>query len=545
MSENLEVPLGKRTKLYRFLEILPGATSYSAILLPFILSAINPVLGAAFVLVVLMAMVVKALGIMVRTVYGYNEMKRAERVDWHKRLTELETPTESWQRIRGNRSSGFEWKVHKKNLQRIAESKIPYPVPSEVLNVVIIATYNESIDVLQPTLESVKNTTYDNRNIILVIAYEERGGAAIEATVKELKRKYDGVFKEFWLVKHPDGLKNEVVGKGPNITYAGKVVAENLKDRGVGFDKVLVTTLDSDNRPSEKYFDYATYEFIVREDRKKCSYQPIAMFTNNIWDVPAPMRVIAVGNSFWNIISSMRPHNLRNFASHSQPLDALYEMDFWSKRTIVEDGHQYWRSLFHFKGEYHVVPIHVSIGQDAVLSEGLWKTLKAQFVQLRRWDYGASDVAYVGSRLFASRRKRRMGFWKLFPRFVRLLDGHVTLAIVAPIITFGGWVPVLVTGFIHPYTDDMTAFYLPMVVSQIQLVASVGLFTTILVSLRMLPKRPKRYKWPKHVMMVAQWILMPVTSILYSSGAAFYSQTRLMAGKYMEKFDVTDKAVKK
>ena len=37
---------------------------------------------------------------------------------------------------------------------------------------------------------------------------------------------------------------------------------------------------------------------------------------------------------------------------------------------------------------------------------------------------------------------------------------------------------------------------------------------------------------------------MPVVAIVYQSAAAFYSQTRLMLGKYMEKFDVTRKVVK-
>jgi hypothetical protein len=91
----------------------------------------------------------------------------------------------------------------------------------------------------------------------------------------------------------------------------------------------------------------------------------------------------------------------------------------------------------------------------------------------------------------------------------------------------------------------MTPYYLPNVVSQIQMVAMIGLFVTILVSLKMLPKRPKRYGWFRHIMMVGQWILMPVCSIVYSAAAAFYSQTRLMLGLYMEKFVVTDQAVKK
>jgi len=43
--------------------------------------------------------------------------------------------------------------------------------------------------------------------------------------------------------------------------------------------------------------------------------------------------------------------------------------------------------------------------------------------------------------------------------------------------------------------------------------------------------------------MVLQWVLMPVTAIFYNSAAALYSQGRLLIGKYLDKFDVTDKAV--
>ena len=110
-------------------------------------------------------------------------------------------------------------------------------------------------------------------------------------------------------------------------------------------------------------------------------------------------------------------------------------MNFWSTRTIVEDGHQYWRSLFYLDGKYEVIPIRAPIYQDAVLSNTLLKTLKAQWIQLRRWDYGASDVAYVADYLFS--KKRKIPFLSLFPKFFRRLDGDVTLAAVAPIIMFG------------------------------------------------------------------------------------------------------------
>lgn len=251
------------------------------------------------------------------------------------------------------------------------------------------------------------------------------------------------------------------------------------------------------------------------------------------------MRVIAVSNSFFNIIQTMRPHVLWNFASHSQPLAALEDMNYWSRRTIVEDGHQYWRSYFFFKGDYDTVAIRIPIYQDAVMDETILKTLKAQFIQLRRWAYGASDVAYVGNLLF--NKHREAPFMKTFRKFVRLFDSHITRTMIAPIVAFGGWVPMIM----NLSARGMTVFNLPMVVSVVQTIASVGILVTILFSLKTLPTRPAKYKKTRTVAMVLQWILMPVIALVYSSASAYYAQTRLMMGKYMEKFDVTKKVVKK
>ncbi len=43
---------------------------------------------------------------------------------------------------------------------------------------------------------------------------------------------------------------------------------------------------------------------------------------------------------------------------------------------------------------------------------------------------GRAMWAYVGSYLFS--KDCKIPFWQLFPKFWRLLDGHVTLAIMAP-----------------------------------------------------------------------------------------------------------------
>jgi len=533
---DLEIPLGKRTRQYRFFEMVPALISYGAIILLIILSLVSPLLAAIYLMIIIITLIVKAAGIAYHTIRGHNKLERAQKVDWRMRLNDLEDAASALDRHHHNKSHAFGAHDHINNLDLLASNPNNFPKPSALYNAVIVATYNEGFDILEPTIKSILNTTYDKSKLILVIAYEERGGDAIKQTVERLQKKYGSKFHSFLLIQHPKDIAGEVIGKGGNITHAGRFLRDWLPEQGIAYENVIITTLDSDNRPHPTYFDYVTYEYIVHEDRKYLSYQPISLFLNNIWDAPAPMRVVATGNSFWNIISSMRPHTLRNFASHSQPMDALVEMDFWSTRTIVEDGHQYWRSYFHFNGNYSVQPLYVPIYQDAVLAGTYLKTLKAQFIQLRRWAYGASDVPYVASHIFT--RERKVPLLGGLARLLRLVDGHVTLASVSLLVAFGGWVPLLIN---DQAFRDPVAHQLPEVISVIQQIAMIGLFITVFLSLKMLPPRPARYRRHRNLFMVAQWVLMPVTSIGYSSMAAFTAQTRLLFGRYLDKFDVTDK----
>ena len=535
---DIEIPLGKRKPFYRFLEILPGLLSYGAIILLVILSIFSPLLASLYLLIIILSMMVRVVGITYHMIAGRTKMDKACLIDWHARLEDLEDPQAVYARIRDQRQKEVGFAEHKENLRLIASAQPGFfPKPSEIYNAVIMPAYNESIEVIEPAIQAVIATTYDKKRMIMVFAYEERGGKDIDTTAKTLQKRYGKYFHAFHIVKHPKDIPNEVIGKGGNITHAGRWLKGWLEKQHIPYGNVIVTTMDCDNKPHETYFDYLTYEYIVREDRKHYSYQPVCLFTSNIWDVPAPMRVVATGNSFWNIISSMRPHSLRNFASHAQPMDALVEMDFWSVRTIVEDGHQYWRSYFYFGGNYGVVPLHVPIYQDAVLSATYIKTLKAQFIQFRRWAYGASDVAYVGERVFT--KQRNVPFWAGFSRFVRLLDGNVTLACNSVLVAFGGWVPLIVNA---EAARSVAAHQLPDTVSTLQQIALIGMAIAIFSAFKILPPRPVRYTRRRSVWMLLQWVLMPVTSIVYSSAAAFAAQTRLLVGRYLDKFDVTEKA---
>lgn len=530
---DIEIPLGKRKPFYRFFEMVPAILSYTTILLPVILSIISPILGAIFVIAFIITWFVKAVAMSGRSIQGFNVLSRAQAVDWRGRLNELENPEESLR----NWSHEGEWKsdIHRHNLEILVDTEGSRK-PSEILNAVIIATYNESREVLEPTIEAVIDNDYDLKNIILVIAYEERGGKDIEDTVKYLKSKYEDKFAHFFTFKHPKDIPGEVVGKGGNITHAGRLLKTEIEKIGVDFENVIVTTLDSDNRPHKTYFSYLTYEYIMHPEPRYTSFQPMSLYLNNIWDVPAPMRVLATGNSFWNIVISQRPHMLRNFASHSQGLAALVDMDFWSTRTIVEDGHQFWRSYFRYDGHYSVTPIYVPIYQDAVMSDKLTRTLKAQHVQLQRWAYGASDIPYVAERIFT--RKRTAPFWDGFMKFIRLVDSHVSWASAPFVLMTGAFMPLF---FSSESSRSIIAHQLPNIASGIQQIALIGILVIIILSFRMLPERPKAYTWKRNVSMILQWVMAPILGIVYSSAASLYSQTRLLIGKYLDKFAVTEK----
>lgn len=578
-DKNIEIPYEKdRDWRYRVFEILPGTLSWSMLALPVVLSIINVTVAAIFVLVYLLINFTRATAGAIRAVQGYRTMRQHQRLDWWAMLGELESGEVETDIKRPKWHYGFIKRFHERGraaalesadvdvvweesqqaqltareagAPELADGKAepldkdeqsghnPHIIPSDIIHAIIIATYKESREVLEPTIQSVLEGDYDMKKVIFVLAYEERGGPDVAERAAGLVRDYGDKFMHAMAVEHPADIPGEIIGKGGNVTYAGRELQKYLEREGIDPLRVLVTTLDADNRPDKKYLPALSYVYSVCPDPVHASYQPVSMYTNNIWDAPAPMRVVATGNSFFNIVLSLRQHALRNFSSHAQPMAALIETDFWSVRTIVEDGHQFWRSYFTFDGNYRVYPLYVPIYQDAVLTEKYIKTLKAQFVQLQRWTWGASDIAYVVYQgMLKPGRSGKLPKFDYMTKLWRLLEGHVTWAVGPLLVLLGGFIPALF------HADSITANQLPIIVSRVQTIALIFIIITIYFAFLTLPPKPARYRRHRTLWMILQWVYLPLTTIIYNSFAALYSQTRLMFGLYVAKFHVTEKAV--
>ena len=515
----------------RLLEIFPGALTWSFLLSPFILAFFQPLFIAYFIIAFDLFWLIKAFRMSYYLIRGYTRLRRSEKLDWSERVDWLRRPRYYLELASKNNTPSADIRL----LKNIKAREASILNPDDIYHMVIMAAYNETRDILEPSVQSLLQAEYPVKKIMLVLAYEARGPENTQQVARDLIKEYGHHFAHAEAIMHPDGLPGEVRGKGGNITFAGRHMDKVLAKKGIDPEHVIVTTFDSDHRAGKWYFAYLTYAYATDPNRIHKSYQPVPMFYNNIWDVPAPMRIIAVNNSFWVLIETMRPHRLRNFAAHAQSLKALQVTDFWSVKTIVEDGHQYWRSYFAFDGDHEVVPMYVPVFQDAVLAETYKKTFIAQYKQIRRWAYGISDFPYV---MRNSIRNNRISWLDKSVQIFRLVEGHFSWATAALTIGYVAWLPLFLN---ERFSHQELAHQLPLIASRLQNLALIALIITVSTSMLSLPPRPAKYGRRRSVAMVVQWALLPVVGILFGSLCAIDSQTRLMIGKYLE-FQVTDKS---
>jgi hypothetical protein len=175
---------------------------------------------------------------------------------------------------------------------------------------------------------------------------------------------------------------------------------------------------------------------------------------------------------------------------------------------------------------------------DATAAPTLWGTIKNIYRQHRRWTYGVENWCYITYHFIKNKniplRKRLV---------VGALQGEGYWSLVTnPIMLFIlGWAPIyLGTEAFH---DSVLSYELPIMVRNLLVIAMGGLIVSSVISLSLTPPRPASYSRFTYVVMALQWIMVPMTMIIFSAIPGLDAQTRLMLGHYMG-FWVTPKRVK-
>lgn len=533
----------KRTKRERMWEILPGLQFWSVFALAIILSFYKPVWAAIFIVCFDLYWLLKAMNTATHLIYSYRTFRVFVTLDW---LSFIETLPDRKQlelrfvKLAQQATKKIARRFYEREIQRLrqlGDNGVIHRSYREFYHMVIIPFVDESFEVLDSTISALSETQYPKDRIILVLATEERAGEQAQITARQIKDKYGQLFSQAYITVHPDGLPGEIKGKSANASYAVQSLLPEIESAGIGIDDVLISNFDSDTIVHPQYFGRVMYAFLTNPKPYRRSYQPIAIYNNNIWDSPAFIRVVSVSNSFWQFTESSRPDRLRTFASHTMTLRALVEVGFWKKDIINEDGYIFWQCYLHYEGDYEVVPLFIPVSLDTCLADTFWQTLKNQYKQKKRWAYNVEYYPHLIPALLKSKAPWRNKFYKLF----QYVEGNFNWATASVLITTLGWLPLFVGG--PEFTESVIAYNLPHATKTLMTIATGFLIFSVYINLILLPPRPKKYGIGRSLMMYAQWFLVPATSLIFGSLPAIESQTRLMLGYYLE-FWVTPKSRK-
>lgn len=488
----------KEKLLYRFLEIFPGFLSWGTLITVLLLSWLAPVVVAIFIILFSFYWLLKIGYLSLHQIASFRRIRKNVATNWLEKLENL-----------------GDWR--------------------KIYHLIILPMYKEKKEIVEASCQSLAESDYPKDRMIVVLATEERAGIKIQEMAEEIQKKFSKKFLKFLVTTHPKNISGEVAGKGSNTAWAVKAITEKIiKPLNLKKDDVLVSTFDIDTKPYPRYFSCLTFHYLTINDPHKCSYQPIPVYNNNIWSAPAFSRVVATSGTFWQMMQQERPDMLVTYSSHSTPFKVLEEVGY-PDNVVSDDSRIFWKSYFFYNGDYRVVPLHYPVSMDAVLAKNLPRTAINQYKQQRRWAWGCSDIPFI---LFGFLKNKKIPISKKINHSLNILDGFWSWATASFLIFFLGWLPLILGG--EKFNVTLLSYNLPRTTRNIMTISMIGMIVSCMISLLMLPPRPKKRGRLANLSMVLQWILLPFILIIFGGIPALDAQTRLVMGKHLE-FWVTEK----
>lgn len=495
-----DLKTSKDRRLFRFLEILPGVVSWGTLLLMIFLSWKKPVWVAFFIIAFDIYWLLKLIFLAFHQQFTYRRMKENMKIDWLRKLDEL--PIKNWYGI---------------------------------YHLIIFPFYKEELKVIQSTFKALINSKYPFDKFIVVLAAEERAGKEALETAEKIKEEFGDKFFKFLITIHPGEIEGELKGKGANETWAARQAKKMIDELKIPYENIIVSSFDIDTQVYPYYWARLTHAYLSCSNPLHSSFQPVPIYNNNIWDAPAISRVIAMGATFWHMVQQERPERMSTFSSHSMGFKALVEMDFWTTKNVSEDSRIYWQSLLFYDGHYYNIPLYYPLSMDANLADNFWQTTKNVFKQQTRWSWGVENVPYF---TFGCIKNKAMTLRKKIYHMFYHWEAFWSWATNSLLIFMLGWLPLILGG--EAFNRTLISYNLPRLTRSLMSAAMLGLFLSAFYTLKLLPPRPEKYKSRRYIWMIIQWILVPISTIIFGSIPALISQTRLMFGKYMG-FWVTEK----
>jgi hypothetical protein len=490
---------------YRILETIPGLLVWTTILGVVTLSLTKPLWAIYFIIVFDLYWLFRISYMLIYLLTSWKRYRAATAVDWYAKVKELP-----------------------KDYQ-------------EYYHLIFLPTYKEPSNIVELPFKALCESQYDLKKFIIVLAGEERDQEHFLKVAEEMKQKYADKFFDMLVTIHPKNIPGELPGKGSNTHHAGKEAQKLIDKLGFSYDKVIVSNFDIDTCVHPQYFACLTYKYLTHPNPTRASYQPIAMYNNNVWESNAVVRVVASSTTFWLFTDLARPERLFTFSSHSMSFQALVDVGFWDNTIVTEDSRIFLQCLVRYDGDYQTVPMYIPVFMNTVDIGNFRRSLKNQYLQMRRWAWGVEHFPWMVKQFwFKNGEGRKVPLKKKIAYLWNQTEGVYSWATAPLIILIGGYLPL----WLATSSERATALFqnAPHVLSLLMRMSMSGMIVIAILYTLMLPNRPKHLPWYSYLFMLLQWMIVPVTLILFGSLPATDAQTRLMlGGKYRLGFWVTEK----
>lgn len=481
---------------HRWLEVIPGALVWGTIVLALLASFVAPVPAIIFIIVFDLYWLFRVVYFVIYLALSWRQYRKEIQVDWFVELQKLP----DWRRV---------------------------------CHLVLLPTYKESYEILREALRALMRSAYPADRIIVVLAGEARDHQSFQKNAERLRQEFGHRFWQFWVTEHPMGLPDEIPGKGSNLNWAGHQIQPQLEALGIPVEDIVVSAFDVDTIPHPQYLARLSYLYCTVPNPTRSSYQPVTLFNNNIWTATAPVRIASFGTTFWLFSELARPERLWTFSSHSMPWKMLLDVGFWEKDMVSEDSRIFLQGLIHYHGDYRVTPIFLPVSMDAVTGDTYVDSLKALYKQQRRWAWGVEHFPYMVTKFW---QDKKMPLRIKIKYLLNHMEGMYTWATAPLLIFILGYLPL----YLSKEASSVLIAATPFTLEWIMRLAMIGVLVSGILGMAMLPPRPKQVKPHTWLVMLLQWILMPITFVLFGALPAIEAQTRLMIGKYLG-FNVTKK----
>lgn len=484
---------------YRLLEMIPATLVWGSLFLAIIFSWFAPVVVIYFILLFDLYWLLRVIYFIFYLLVSWWRYRLALKPDW---LAKLSTDIKNWGRF---------------------------------YHIIFLPTYQESLTVVRATFTSLTSVKYPLDKFIVVLAGEERDRANFEQVAASIKEEFGSLFNQLIITVHPANLPGEVASKGANLNYAGRLAQQIIDKRGLNYDDLIVSAFDIDTCTHPQYFSYLTYLYSTTPKPNRASYQPVALYNNNIWESNGILRVTALGTTFWLLTELARPERLFTFSSHSMSWRALVDVGFWQKNIVTEDSRIFLQCFLRYGGDYRVVPLYLPVSMDTAKADGFWQSLKNLYRQQRRWAWGVEHLPFM---IWHFRKNKHIPWGKKIKYLWNLAEGMYSWATAPLIIFILGRLPL----WLAPQTARHSALYqnTPFTLETLMNLAMAGILASAILSLLLLPPPPQGLARWRYLLMVTQWIFVPITLVIFGSIPAIDAQTRLFLGKYLG-FQVSQK----